>query len=70
VDGVERELEGQVPVIRLSVTSSVGRQAAARFGVRGLPTFVVLGPDGTEASRLVGLPGKDRLVEAALSLSR
>ena len=70
VDGVERELEGKVPVIRLSVMSSVGRQAAARFRVRGLPTFVILDPDGMEASRHVGIPGKDRLVEEALSLYR
>lgn len=65
---MERELAGRVPVIRLSVLSDVGRQAAARYSVRGVPTFVILGPDGLEASRHVGLPNKDRLVEAALSL--
>jgi hypothetical protein len=63
-------LDGRVPVIRLSVVSNVGRQAAARFGVRGLPTFVILGSDGAEASRHVGLPSRDRLVEEALSLYR
>jgi hypothetical protein len=63
-------LDGRVPVIRLSVVSDVGRQAAARFGVRGLPTFVILGSDGAEASRHVGLPSRDRLVEEALSLYR
>jgi hypothetical protein len=70
VDGIERELAGRVPVIRLSVFSRVGRQAAARFGVRGVPTFVVIGPDGAEASRHVGFPDRKRLVEAALSLYR
>jgi hypothetical protein len=70
VDGIERELEGKVPVIRLSVLSGVGRQAAAQYGVRSVPTFVVLGPDGVEASRHVGIPSKDRLVEEALSLLR
>jgi hypothetical protein len=63
-------LAGQASVVRLSVASGVGRQAAARFGVRGLPTFVILGPDGAEAARHVGLPSKARLVEAALSLTR
>ena len=63
-------MAGRVPVIRLSVASQVGRQAVARFAVRGLPTFVVLGPDGAEVSRHVGVPSKDRLVEEALSLYR
>ncbi len=68
VDGIERELAGRVRVIRLSMMSGVGRQAAARFGVHGLPTFVILGPDGSEAARHVGIPSKARLVEEALSL--
>jgi len=48
--------------------SGVGRQAAARYGVRGVPTFIILGPDGVETSRHVGLPDKDRLVNEVLSL--
>jgi hypothetical protein len=68
VDGIERELAGRAPVIRLSVLSGVGRQAAARYGVRGVPTFIIFGPDGVETSRHVGLPAKDRLVKEVLSL--
>jgi hypothetical protein len=68
VDGIERELAGQVPIIRLSLLSGVGRQAAARYNVRAVPTFVILGPGGGEALRHVGLPNKERLVEAALAL--
>lgn len=68
MDGIERELEGQVPVIRLSLLSGVGRQAAARYNVRAVPTFVILGPEGNEALRHMGLPNKERLVEAALAL--
>jgi thioredoxin-related protein len=45
VDGLERDLEGQAQVLRLSAWSSVGRQVVARYGVRGVPTFLLF--DGT-----------------------
>jgi thioredoxin-related protein len=45
VDGLERDLEGQAQVLRLSAWSPVGRQVAARYGVRGVPTFLLF--DGT-----------------------
>ena len=51
VDGLESELEGQVQVIRLSVTSDVGRSAAVRYQIRAMPTFLVL--DGTGRVRYV-----------------
>jgi thiol-disulfide isomerase/thioredoxin len=44
--------------------------AVQTYGVRSLPTIVVLAPDGTETFRHVGLAGEDRLVaavEAALA---
>jgi thioredoxin-related protein len=46
VDGIEKELGNRVPVIRLNVFSSIGRQAAAYFGVRGMPTLLVIDGDG------------------------
>jgi thioredoxin-related protein len=46
VDRLERELEGQVRVLRLSVGSAVGRALAARYGVRGVPTFVLFDGEG------------------------
>lgn len=45
MDRLERELQGQAQVLRLSVWSSVGRQLASRYGVRGVPTFLLF--DGT-----------------------
>ena len=46
MDGLERELEGQARVMRLSVMGSVGRELAARYGVLGVPTFVLLNGAG------------------------
>lgn len=63
MDGVETELAGKARVIRLDVFSSVGRQAAARYGVRGTPTVVVLDGRGDLVYGQAGLPQSAQLVE-------
>ena len=45
MDRLERDLEGEAQVLRLSAYSAVGRQLASRYGVRGVPTFLLF--DGT-----------------------
>jgi thioredoxin-related protein len=45
VDRLERDLEGDARVLKLSAWSSVGRALGARYGVRGVPTFLLF--DGT-----------------------
>ena len=42
-------------MLRLDVTSQVGRQAAARFGVRALPTLLVVDGDAQVALTQVGI---------------
>ena len=54
VDGLERKLDAKADVIRIDVTSQVGRAAAARFGVRAVPTLVVVSGDGHAALTQVG----------------
>ncbi len=46
VDGLEHDLDGKAAVLRLDVRSPVGREAAARFGVRAVPTLVVVDGHG------------------------
>lgn len=60
MDRLEQNLDGRADVIRLDVTSQVGRQAARRYGVRGIPTLVVLDGNGQVALTQVGLvrPGE------------
>ncbi len=62
VDGLERDLAGQAQVVRLDVLSSVGQQAAGHFGVRGIPTLVVVDDHGQVVLTQVGLlrPGEVR----------
>ena len=65
VDGLERELEGRARVLRLSVTDDVGGNLALRYGVRAVPTFVLL--DGAGEVALVRAGTLDRAeVEAAV----
>lgn len=42
-------------VIRLDLMSQVGRQAAARFGVRAVPTLVLVDGEGQVVLTQVGL---------------
>ena len=42
MDGLERELEGQVQVLRLNILDDVGGQLALRYQVRGVPTLLLL----------------------------
>lgn len=55
VDGLEADLAGQADVIRLDLLSAVGRQAASHFGVRGLPTLVLVDGQGEVVGMQVGL---------------
>jgi len=63
VDGIERDLKDQVPVVRLNVRENVGATLASRLGVRGVPTLIVW-QDG-ERLRLVGRINRSAVVQAA-----
>jgi hypothetical protein len=62
VDGLEQDLAGQAKVIRLDLWSPVGREAARHFGVRGLPTLLVVDGEGRVVLTQLGLlrPGEVR----------
>jgi len=71
VDGLEKKLTGKADVVRLDVMSAVGQQAANRYGIRGLPTLVVVDGNGQPIYNQVGIvrPGQvidqvDALLEA------
>jgi thioredoxin-related protein len=54
VDGLERDLKGKSAVLRLDVLSQSGRQAASHFGVRGVPTLLVVDGNGAPVLTQVG----------------
>jgi len=63
VDRIETQLDGKAEVIRLDVMSSVGRQAAAAYGVRGVPSLVVVDGNGETAYGRYGVPMPGTVVE-------
>jgi cytochrome c-type biogenesis protein len=69
VDGLEREMEGRAQVLRLNVMDGVGGQLAARYGVRGVPTFVLLDGDGQLVLTQVGMPKREGILTAVEALT-
>jgi len=62
VDGIEKDLEGKAQVLRLNVLGDVGSQAARRYGVRGLPTLVVVDGKGQAVDFQAGIPDRNKAV--------
>ena len=55
MDGLENDLNGKADVIRLNAMTTIGRQAAAHFGARGLPTLVLVDGNGQVVLTQVGI---------------
>lgn len=70
MDRLERDLEGQATVLRLSAGDSVGRQVAARYGVRGVPTFLLFDGSGEMVHYQVGRLDAQRIHTEINSLGR
>ena len=69
MDRLEKDLAEQAQVLRLSVSGEIGRVAAARYGVRAVPTFVVFDSAGNAVAQTVGLPDSKQLRALLLSLA-
>ena len=62
VDGIEKDLRGKAKVIRVNLTSKIGREIAARYDVRSIPTLLVV--NGDEVTyRHQGVPRRGHVVE-------
>lgn len=62
MDRLERELGERAQVLRLSIFSQTGRAAAARYGVRAVPTFVIFDGRGQPVAQSIGLPNRQQLL--------
>ncbi len=65
---MEAELTGQVDVIRLDLLSEGGRAAAGRYGVRAIPSTLVLDGAGNVVLSTFGIPNAGIIRETALSI--
>jgi hypothetical protein len=54
VDGLEQDLKGRATVLRLDLLSGVGRDAASQYGVKAVPTTLLLDGSGQVVLRQVG----------------
>jgi thioredoxin-related protein len=70
VDRLERDLEGEAQVLRLSVLSNVGRQLAAQYGLQGVPTFLLFDGEGRMTDHQVGRLDPDRVKTEIDSMGR
>lgn len=70
MDRLEHDLEGQADVLRLSAWNSVGKQLAVRYGVRGVPTFILFDGLGQVVHYQVGRLDADRVKEEMDLLGR
>ena len=70
MDRLERDLEGQARVLRLSAWGTVGRQLASRYGVRGVPTFLLFDGEGQLVHYQVGRLDPDRVKAEIDSMGR
>jgi len=68
VDGLERDLQGKVQVLRLGVMDEVGGQLALRYGVRGVPTLVLLNGAGEVVLRQTGVLDRAEVIAAVEEL--
>ena len=65
VDGIERDLSDSLDVLRVNVAEDVGQEVRERFGIRMVPTIIVLDVDGVERYRTEGrLPRKSAILDA------
>jgi thioredoxin 1 len=60
IETLAREFAGRVVVGKLDVDANP--QTAARFGVQGIPTLLIL-KNGSEVDRLVGAQSKEAIVQ-------
>ena len=69
MNGIEKELKPQgVQVIHLDANSAVGQQLARQYGVRGVPTLIVLESTGEPVLRQMGRVDKESVLETFAQL--
>jgi thioredoxin-related protein len=68
VDGLEEDLEGRAQVLRLGVMDGIGGELAMRYGVRGVPTLVVLNGAGEVVLKQTGMLDRAAVIAAVEAL--
>jgi thioredoxin-related protein len=61
VDRLENDLKGQATILRLDLTSQVGRDSARIYDVKLVPTFLVFDGRGQVVLRQTGMPDTEAI---------
>jgi thioredoxin-related protein len=54
VDGIEKELQGKLLVMRVNIQTADGKELARRFNSIATPTFILFDKQGQEIYRSIG----------------
>ena len=54
VDGIEKEHQGELVVMRINIQTSDGQELANRFNSLATPTFILFDSQGQEIYRSIG----------------
>jgi thioredoxin-like negative regulator of GroEL len=65
VDGLEEEFAGEISVVRLDAADSANIALQEQYGLRGHPSFVVLGEDDVVVESYFG-PQTEETLRAAI----
>lgn len=63
MDGIEKEFEGQLDVIRINVQDPVGQVLGRKYRFEFTPTFIFFDPHGEEIWRGVGVISPNQIRE-------
>lgn len=61
MDGIEREYQGKLQVVRLNFNEARNEKVIAMLGVRAHPTIVLLDRDGQRQGQRLGPPSLEEL---------
>ena len=70
MDRLENRLKGQADLLRLSAWGEVGRQLSARYGIRGVPTFLLFDGEGNVVHYQVGRLDSEQVLAEIETLGR
>ncbi len=68
MDRIERDLGERACVLRIGVMDEVGKPLAVRYGVRAVPTLVLLDGGGEVALAQAGVPRRGEILAAVEEL--
>ncbi len=68
VNGIDKQLEGRVRIVRFDVARANGKKVAAKVGLDMVPTFIAYDSEGIERWRTQGTPNRVELWQRLIKL--